>query len=295
MIVQAVLLFVMWVVADDSELVFSALRIANFTALGLHVATIAKIIQNEFSYYHSAMAVQISFLTIISLVCAVGHPGWRQFSWTTCAFCIFNSLTLMGECIYLLVSLAQARVLAESCSPQKFIQFDQGYWTEEMWRYPVSIIALTTAVLFADFLSLDVRAWIVPLAIAFGTVSITSQTNMVGYFKPYMDSAEEQWGFGQIFAMAGLAVPLYELYRFGREHAPRQPTPWSIPLRYELYGYTGEHSPRQPIQPTPRFLLWKDKCIFPLDTAKLTKFSDVCSQESLRPSYLFMCGFVYPR
>jgi hypothetical protein len=270
MMVQSMLLFVMCVLDDEPDIIFSALRTANFTALGLHVATIAKIVQSEFSYYHSAVAVQIIFLTNIPIRCAVGRSGWKQLGRTTLAFCLFNSLTLVGECIYLLVSLPQARALAESCSPQKFIQFDHDYWMLEGWFYPVTIILAEMAVFIFGFAD-ESDGWMAHLAVPFGIASIAFQAVIVGYFKPYMDGTEEQWGFGQIFAMAALAVPLYQLYSFARVYALRQPTHEFVPLQYG--GYIGEHSPRQPNQPTVRILLWKDKCIFPLDRAKFTSFN----------------------
>jgi hypothetical protein len=75
----------------------------------------------------------------------------------------------------------------------------------EGWCYPVTIIFAEMTVLIFGFAD-ESDGWMVHLAVPFGIASIAFQATIVGHFKPYMDGTEEQWGFGQIFAMAALAV-----------------------------------------------------------------------------------------
>jgi hypothetical protein len=67
--------------------------------------------------------------------------------------------------------------------------------------------------------------------------SAVFQSNVVAHYQQYTDGSEAKFGFGQIFCMAAITKPVYDLYQYGKDDSQRA----------HLF--------------IPRWRLWKSQCI----------------------------------
>jgi hypothetical protein len=234
MFVQAGFLFMMWFLADEATVVHSCLQTSIITAFCLHLATISEIAQNDFSYYHTSIAIHLILLTIIPFFCALQYPGWTAIGLGEKISCIINALTLIPEFLHLTHSASGARQLARSCVnfTGNFVQFN------------TSFTGFVLTAIFVIFLPKDLSdtesrsaniAFTVFVAMWVTVMSAVFQSNVAARYQQYTDGSEAKFGFGQIFCMAAIAKPVYDLYQYGRD---------------------GSQSAEQ----TPRWRLWKTQC-----------------------------------
>jgi len=111
------------VLDDDLEGVHSALRTTSITALCLHIPTIAKLVQNDISFYHVTVALQLLVSTITPFGRCLRAPGWGQIGiWTRVACCI-NCLVIVGEVVFLQKMGSTTAALEEACLTERGGQF----------------------------------------------------------------------------------------------------------------------------------------------------------------------------
>jgi hypothetical protein len=238
MFVQTGLLVLMWFLADEATVVHSSLITSVVSAFCLHLATIAQIAQNDFSYYHTSVAIHLILLTIIPFLCALQYPGWKGLGLGEKISCILNALTLFAEFVCLAHSTSTTAQLAQSCVDftGNFFQFNT--------IFTGFVLFVTLFVLPKDLADTERHSATIAFTL-FGAMWVTVmsavfQSNVVAHYQQYTDGSEAKFGFGQIFCMAAIAKPVYDLYQYGRDDSQR-----------------GQ-------QIIPRWRLWKTQCISPI-------------------------------
>ena len=229
MLVQSGLVFLMWCVADEPEIIHSSLRIATFTAFVLHTITIFNIIQKELSQYHVAIAIHMIMLTTPPFFCAFQYPGWRRlYQWEKVAYWL-NSLVLLAEHGYLTWSTNRIVDVEKLC-----LESETGSTPMiDLYIGLTLIIVIGGIGQFSLALANESISVITPI---FGTLwvmnwSVIFQSKIVEYYLQYhTDDRERDWGFGEIFCMMAIAAPLYDLYLYGCQKSPDQALP-----RYQLW------------------------------------------------------------
>lgn len=156
MFIQCALLITQCVLSNEVDVVHSALCTANLTALAFHFTTIAKITQNDFSFYHSAVTIQFIIISIIPFVCALNHLGSGRVRRSAKKLSLLNFAILCGELIYMKRTMSDAELTERSCITGKDPGSTHGlqsflcpsarfYQGQDHWNW----------VLFCDLLSLS--------------------------------------------------------------------------------------------------------------------------------------------
>jgi hypothetical protein len=235
MFIQTGLLCLMWSLADEPTVVHSCLLTSVVSAFCLHLATIAEIAQNDFSYYHTSVAIHLILLTIVPFLCALQYPGWKGLGLGEKISCILNALTLVTEFVYLAHTTSGTAQLAQSCVDftEDFFNFNTNF---------TGFVLFVTLFLLLKTVVDTKRPSVIIAFTLFGAMWVTYmsaalQINVVAQYQQFTDGSEAKFGFGQIFCMAAITKPVYDLYQYGRDDSQRAD------------------------QIIPRWRQWKSQCI----------------------------------
>lgn len=228
MYIEAALRLVLWLVADDDDAVHSILRTAIFNALVLHFATLMILLQNRFSFYHTTVAVQFIFLSILPFWCALGSRPWsslrRPLGLAHCLNCLFFA----GETIYLIQAKRAAQELEDYCVKaicephvQSMSEFYELQNKHLLFLLAILWLLPTTALLRVnEFLPLFERYGKISIAIWTSVLCILSfsiENNAVQHYRHYIGGTETEWGWGQLVAFGTLIHSLYEFIHYASD------------------------------------------------------------------------------
>jgi hypothetical protein len=219
MFLQSALLVVMWwlgAFTNDLELITSSLRTSTFTLLCFHVAVIAMLSLNQFSIYHTSIALQFITLASLPFACTLFKPGFSKFNRIWSYIGLVNLFSLLGELSFAtFYCFRNAIEIVTTCVNHKF------------GADPRDLITVLSLNLFSvmSVITMLVCRYSAKPNYAQGTFTVIGlftwfgmlQGMIISEFHQYMDASENVWGFGQVTAMVALATVLYDLFQRARE------------------------------------------------------------------------------
>jgi hypothetical protein len=214
-------------------------RQAFLSGLFLNATALIQVLRHRLRYYHLAVVEQLVILSIVPLNCALIKPGWHAFRLFEKIVTIASALFAMGWSIYLHILRPYAKSLEVECRNMWIqmgleIQTAKGKIPERVLRARsldpdmveafyvyqifVNALTLTLSMLVLGLLALSwlrdhrrfgrngALVWF-SILLGFGT-SLLHQYNVVKHFQHYTDNSENDWGFGQIYPLLAILLPI---------------------------------------------------------------------------------------
>jgi len=238
----SILLVVGWSSVPAERSFKKVVRQAFLSGLFLHCTALIQVFRHRLRYYHLAVVEQLVILTIVPLGCVLLRPGWPAFHLFEKSVVIASALFAMGWSIYLELLRPHARSLEVECRKLwlREIQISGPNVSRRVLRtlnldsdevkafyvyqYFVNALAISLSTAGPVFLALSflcvhhgrrslgdykfvLRCW---LLLGFGT-SVAHQYNVIKHFQHYTDSSEKGWGFGQIYPLLAILLPVGDL------------------------------------------------------------------------------------
>jgi len=239
LLVGSILLVVLWSSVPAERSFKKVVRQACLNGLFLHGTALIQIFRHRLQYYHLAVIEQLVILTIVPLGCTLLRPGWRAFRLFEKSVVIASALFAMGWSIYLELLRPHTMSLEMECRMiwlteiqrtgpqaservQRTLSLDSDM-IKAFYVYQFFVNALATALssvglvfLALSFLCVHhgrgsllddkfvIRCW---LLLGFGT-SMAHQYSVIKHFQHYTDDSENGWGFGQIYPLLAILLPI---------------------------------------------------------------------------------------
>jgi hypothetical protein len=227
--------------------------------LFLNGTTLIQIFRQQLRYYHLAVVEQLVILTLVPLGCALLRPGWHSFRLFEKSVVVSSALFATGWSTYLELLRPHAKSLEVECrkiwlreiqrtGPQVSgrvlrtlnIESDEvhAFYVDQ---YFVNALAITLSTVGLVFLAISfswvhhghrsllddklvLRCW---LLLGFGT-SVAHQYKIIKHFQNYTDDSDNNWGFGQIYPLLAILLPIGDFATDITYEEFRQALPFSM-------------------------------------------------------------------